>query len=99
MSIVPQLSVRPECAAIEFYKAAVGAVKVYRVGGTDDNPDVVAQLSVGRRVVLGSDESWKANFSPESIGLLPARGSVGAASSFLAAVELRPGRALRPRQA
>ena len=33
--------------AVEFYKAAFGATEVYRVGGIDDNPDVVAQLSVG----------------------------------------------------
>ena len=45
VSIVPELSVRRGRAAIEFYKEAFGAIEVYRVGGTDDNPDVVAQLS------------------------------------------------------
>lgn len=36
-SVVPQLSVRRERAAVEFYKAAFGAVEVYRVGGTDEH--------------------------------------------------------------
>jgi PhnB protein len=67
--IMPQLSVRRGRAAIEFYKAAFGAIEVYRVGGTDDNPDVVAQLSVGDASFWVSDESPpNANFSPESVG-------------------------------
>jgi uncharacterized glyoxalase superfamily protein PhnB len=41
---VPQLSVRRGRAAIEFYKAAFGAVEGYRVGGTDDHEAVVAAL-------------------------------------------------------
>ena len=69
VSIVPQLSVRRGRAAIEFYKEAFGAIEVYRVGGTDDNPDVVAQLSVGNASFWVSDESPPhANFSPESVG-------------------------------
>lgn len=68
-SIVPELSVRRGRAAIEFYRAAFGAIEVYRVGGTDDNPDVVAQLSVGDASFWVSDESPpNANFSPESVG-------------------------------
>src|SRR5438093_11509058 len=67
--ILPQLSVRRGRAAIEFYKAAFGAVEDYRVGGTDDSPDVVAQLSVGRTSFWVSDESPpRGNFSPESLG-------------------------------
>ena len=43
--------------------------EVYRVGGTDDNPDVVAQLAVGDASFWVSDESPpNANFSPESLG-------------------------------
>jgi PhnB protein len=69
VSIVPELSVRRGRAAIEFYKAAFGAIEVYRVGGTDDDPDVVAQLSVGKASFWVSDESPpNANFSPESVG-------------------------------
>ena len=69
VSIVPELSVRRGRAAVEFYKAAFGAVEVYRVGGTDDNPDVVSQLSVGNASFWVSDESPPhVNFSPESLG-------------------------------
>jgi PhnB protein len=68
-SIVAQLSVRRGRAAVEFYKAAFGAIEVYRVGGTDDNPAVVSQLSVGNSSFWVADESPEhANFSPESVG-------------------------------
>ena len=67
--ILPQLSVRRGRAAVEFYKAAFGAVEVYRVGGRWDNEDVVAQLSVGNASFWVSDESPPhRNFSPESLG-------------------------------
>jgi catechol 2,3-dioxygenase-like lactoylglutathione lyase family enzyme len=46
-SVQAQLSVRNGRAAVEFYKAAFGAVEVYRFGGTDDLDEVVAQLAVG----------------------------------------------------
>ena len=69
VSIVPQLSVRRGREAVEFYKRAFGAVEVYRVGGTDDNPDIVAQLSVGSASFWVSDEApASANFSPEPVG-------------------------------
>jgi PhnB protein len=69
VSIVPELSVRRGREAVEFYKRAFGAVEVYRVGGTDDNPDIVAQLSVGGAFFWVSDEApASANFSPESVG-------------------------------
>ncbi|HEY2959341.1 MAG TPA: VOC family protein [Actinomycetota bacterium] len=68
-SILPQLSVRRGRAAVEFYKAAFGAVEDYRVGGTDDDQAVVAQLSVGNASFWVSDESPPhQNFSPESLG-------------------------------
>lgn len=54
---------------MEFYRDAFGAVEVYRVGGTDDLPDVVSQLSVGNTSFWVSDESPpNKNFSPESLG-------------------------------
>jgi PhnB protein len=69
VSIVPQLSVRRGREAVEFYKHAFGAVEVNRVGGTDDSPDVVSQLAVGRASFWVSDEApAHANFSPETIG-------------------------------
>ncbi len=74
VSISPQLSVRRGRIAVEFYKAAFGAVEDYRVGGKDDNESVVAQLSVGNASFWVADESpphW--NFSPESLGGATAR--------------------------
>jgi PhnB protein len=68
-AIMGQLSVRRGRAAVEFYKAAFGAVEDYRVGGTDDHEAVVAQLSVGGASFWVADESpTHANFSPESLG-------------------------------
>jgi PhnB protein len=67
--ISAQLSVRRGRAAVEFYKAAFGAAEDYRVGGTDDNEAVVAQLSVGNATFWVADESPPhQNFSPESLG-------------------------------
>jgi PhnB protein len=67
--VVAQLSVRRGREAVEFYKKAFGAVEVYRVGGTDDNPDVVSQLTIGDSSFWVSDESPEhENFSPESVG-------------------------------
>jgi PhnB protein len=65
VSVLPQLSVRGGRAAIEFYKDAFGAIEVYRVGGTDRHPDVVAQLTVGDASFWVADESPEhGNFSP-----------------------------------
>ncbi len=69
VGIVPQLSVRRGREAVEFYKRAFGAVEVYRVGGTDDNPDIVSQLSVeGASFWVADEAPASANFSPESVG-------------------------------
>jgi PhnB protein len=65
-SIAPLLSVRKGAKAIEFYKAAFGAVEVFRV----DAPDgaVVARLSVDGAEFWVADESPEhANFSPETL--------------------------------
>ena len=67
--ISPQLSVRDGRAAIDFYKAAFGAVEDFRVGGTDAHPEVVAQLSVDGAIFWVADESPEhANFSPQTVG-------------------------------
>jgi uncharacterized glyoxalase superfamily protein PhnB len=47
MGVSAQLSVRGGRAAIAFYRAAFGAAELYRVGGTDEDESVVAQLAVG----------------------------------------------------
>jgi PhnB protein len=68
-SVSPELSVRRGREAVDFYKAAFGAVEIYRVGGTADHEEVVAQLSVGNTSFWVSDESPPhKNFSPESLG-------------------------------
>ncbi len=67
--VVPQLSVRRGREAVEFYERAFGAIEVYRVGGTDDHPDLVAQLVIGDATFWVADESPEhANHSPESVG-------------------------------
>jgi PhnB protein len=64
-----QLSVRGGRAAVEFYRAAFGAVERYRVGGTDSHEAVVSQLSVGDAWFWVADESPEhANFSPAALG-------------------------------
>jgi PhnB protein len=69
MQIIPQLSVRRGREAIAFYAAAFGAAVDYQVGGTDDEPSVVAQLSAGGAAFWVADESPEhGNFSPESVG-------------------------------
>jgi PhnB protein len=73
-SVVAQLSVRRGRAAVEFYRAAFGAVEDYRVGGTDEHEAVVAQLSIGGSSFWVADESpAHDNFSPESLGGSTAR--------------------------
>jgi uncharacterized glyoxalase superfamily protein PhnB len=44
-AILPELAVRRGRAAVEFYKAAFGAVEVDRVGGTKEHESLVSQLS------------------------------------------------------
>jgi PhnB protein len=70
ISISPQLSVRRGREAVDFYKAAFGAVEIYRVGGAEESEEVVAQFSVGDDGSFWvSDESpANKNFSPESLG-------------------------------
>lgn len=64
-----QLSVRRGREAVEFYKAAFGAVELYRFGGTDDHEEVVAQLAVCGTAFWVEDESpTHNNFSPKSLG-------------------------------
>ena len=64
-----QLSVRRGREAVEFYKAAFGAVEIYRFGGTDDHEEIVSQLAIGGAVFWVEDESpTHKNFSPETLG-------------------------------
>jgi PhnB protein len=65
--IAPMLSVRHGARAVEFYKAAFGALEVFRVEAPDGA--VVSRLSVEGAEFWVSDESPEhANYSPESLG-------------------------------
>jgi PhnB protein len=69
MTVSAQLAVRRGREAIEFYKAAFGAVEVHRVGGTDEHESVVAQLAIGDSSFWVADESPEHEaFSPETVG-------------------------------
>jgi PhnB protein len=66
-SIAPWLSVRNGSEAVEFYKAAFGAIEAFRLD--DSSGSVVAKLSVDGAEFWVSDESPEhGNFSPESLG-------------------------------
>ncbi len=66
-AIAPMLSVRRGVSAIEFYKAAFGAVELFRVESPERT--VVAQLAVnGAEFWLADESPEHFNFSPESLG-------------------------------
>ena len=69
MRVQAQLAVRRGREAVEFYKAAFGAVELHRVGGTDEDESVVSQLTVGDAAFWVADESPEnQSFSPETLG-------------------------------
>ena len=69
VTLQAQLSVRNGRSAVDFYRAAFGAVEVYRFGGTDGLEELVAQLEVGNAMFWVEDESPPdGNFSPETFG-------------------------------
>lgn len=67
IAIAPFLSVRNGAVAIEFYKAAFGAVELFRHDGEDGS--VVCELGLGEGKFWVADESPEhKNFSPETLG-------------------------------
>lgn len=71
-SIAPMLSVRNGARAVEFYKAAFGAVEVFRV--EDPSGAVVSRLSVlGAELWVADESPEHQNFSPETINGSTAR--------------------------
>jgi PhnB protein len=99
VEVIPELSVRRGREAVEFYKAAFGAVEVYRVGGTEEHEEVVSQLSVGDASFWVSDESPpNKHFSPETLGgstvrvllIVPEPRVVAERAVALGATELAP---------
>jgi PhnB protein len=66
-TIAPWLSVRGSARAVEFYKAAFGAVEAFRIDGGGGS--VVARLSVdGAEFWVGDESPEYQNFSPETVG-------------------------------
>jgi PhnB protein len=66
--VQPQLSVRRGRAAVEFYTQALGAVQLYRVGGTAEHEEIVCQLAIGDSCFWVADESpAHGSDSPESL--------------------------------
>jgi PhnB protein len=66
-TLAPMLSVRNGVQAIEFYKAAFGAVELFHVD--DGGGSVVAQMSIGDCEFWLADESpVHFNFSPATLG-------------------------------
>lgn len=66
-SVQPMLSVRRGSQAVEFYKAAFGAVELFRID--NEAGYVVAQLAVDGAAFWVADESPEnQNHSPESLG-------------------------------
>jgi len=67
--VLAQLAVRRGREAVEFYRAAFGAVEVHRVGGSDEHEAVVSQLEIGGATFWVHDESPEhGTFSPQSLG-------------------------------
>jgi PhnB protein len=70
-TIAPWLCLRDGARAVDFYKAAFGAVEVFRLDG---GGSVVAKLSVQGAEFWLSDESPEHhNFSPETLGGITVR--------------------------
>lgn len=66
-AIAPLLSVKDGARAIEFYKAALGAIEIFRVD--DPGGAVVARLSIkGAEFWLADESPEHSNFSPETLG-------------------------------
>ena len=66
-AIAPMLSVRNGKAAVDFYRAAFGAVELFRIDS--EGGEVVARLSMEGAEFWVADESPDhLNFSPESLG-------------------------------
>jgi PhnB protein len=65
-SVAPMLSVREGARAVEFYKAAFGAVETYRVESPDG--EVVSRLAIdGAEFWVADESSEHANLSPATL--------------------------------
>jgi PhnB protein len=68
-SVQPQLYATDGRAAVDFYTQAFGATVLHRIGGTDDDPAIVAQLAVGDGAFwVTSEHASMGRVSPLSAG-------------------------------
>jgi PhnB protein len=66
-SLAAMLSVRNGASAVDFYKAAFGALELFKIEAPDGS--VVAQLAIGESDFWIADESPEhKNFSPDTLG-------------------------------
>lgn len=79
VDLQPELWVGDTAAAVAYYARAFGAIVEHRVGGIDD-PDGVAQLSVGEARL------WVSRCS-EQLGRLDAKSAGGATARLLLVVD------------
>lgn len=71
-TLTPWLSVRGGAQAVEFYKAAFGAVEVYHL--EDPGGSVVSRMSImGAEFWLSDESPEHGNYSPPSLGGATAR--------------------------
>jgi PhnB protein len=69
MAVSAQLSGRRGRDAVAYYVDIFGAEVIYQVGGTEDEPPIVAQLRLDGTTFWVSDEAPEVgNYSPESLG-------------------------------
>lgn len=69
MTVSAQLAVRRGRDAVSFYTEVLGAEVIYQVGGTNDEPLIVAELRSGGTTFWVSDEAPEVgNYSPETLG-------------------------------
>lgn len=67
VDIVPNLNVSDGAAAVDFYKRAFGAIKLFRFKMEDG--DVFAEMSINGASIFVADESHPHNhFSPDALG-------------------------------
>jgi PhnB protein len=65
-TIAPWLSVRESARSVDFYKAAFGAIELFRL---EDGGGVIARLSVeGAEFWVGDESPEHLNFSPQTLG-------------------------------
>jgi PhnB protein len=71
--MIPGLAVRDAAKAIEFYKAAFGAVELFRLIDPESGKIGHAELTINGSVIMLSDEYPAFNKTPQTLGGTPVR--------------------------